>query len=135
MESTGKIHWPSGLAVPSAVKVPDSVAAEAGKEYMPGGRVTPPRSDEGRGVTDGKADGIITLLYAKRQAASAAHANVPPADFVPVHTPGGKPVIEMPGQVPQSPVMTVLPELVMVVPAIAPNFAATPNETASVMAG
>ena len=69
----------------------------------------------------------LALLYAERQAASAAQAAFPPADVAPVHTPGGKPVIEVPGQVPQSPVMTVLPVLVRVVAAIAPYVLAAPR--------
>jgi hypothetical protein len=43
-----------------------------------------------------------------------------------VHTPGGKPVIAVPGQVPQSPVITVLPRLVRVVAEIAPYVLASP---------
>ena len=68
----------------------------------------------------------LALLYAERQAASAAQAAVPPADVVPVHTPGGKPEIDVPGQVPQSPVMRVLPVLVRVMAAIAPYVLAAP---------
>lgn len=68
----------------------------------------------------------LALVYAERQAASALQAAVPLADVVPVHTPGGKPVIAVPGQVPQSPVMMVLPVLVRAVAAIAPNVSASP---------
>ena len=114
--------------MPFAVKVPDSVAPAVGKVYMPGGRVTPPRFDETRAL---EGDAIFALLYAVRQANSATHASVPPADFVPVHTPGGKPVMEVPGQVPQLPVMRVLPVLVRAVAAIAPQFAAAPIKTGS----
>jgi hypothetical protein len=64
-----------------------------------------------------------------RQAASALYAAVPPADVVLVHTPGGKPVIAVPGQVPQLPVIIVLPVLVRVVDAIAPKELATPITT------
>ena len=39
---------------------------------------------------------------------------------MPVQTPGGKPVMAVPGLVPQLPVMRVLPVLVRVVAAMAP---------------
>jgi hypothetical protein len=123
-----KIHWPSWLVEPFSVKVPEQVPPAVGKVYMPGGRIMPPRFDEGRAVG---GDAPFALLYAVRQAASAVHADGPPADFVPVHIPGGKPVIEVPGQVPQLPVMTVLPVLVRDVPAIAPHVEAAPIKTGS----
>ena len=108
------------------MRVVDSVAPAVGNVKTPGARVSPPRSDEVRATVWTRP---FALLYAVRQAASALHAAVPPADVIPVHFPGGKPVIAVPGQVPQSPVMTVGPVLVRVVAAIAPNALASPITT------
>jgi hypothetical protein len=88
----------------------------------------PPRFDEVRALVGVR---LLALLYAVRQAASALQAKVPPADVIPVQCPGGKPVIEVPGQVPQLPVMRVSPVLVRVVAAIAPKLLAAPNKTGS----
>jgi hypothetical protein len=120
-----KMYWPSGLVIPFSVRVVESVAPEVGKVYTPGANVRPPRSEDVRATVGTRP---FASLYAVRQAASALHAAVPPADVVPVHTPGGKPVMAVPGQVPQSPVMTVLPVLVKVVAAIAPKVLASPSK-------
>lgn len=108
------------------MRVPVNVTPEVGNVKTPGARVSPPRSDEFRASVGTRP---FALLYAVRQAASALHAAVPPADVVPVHFPGGKPVMAVPGQVPQSPVMTVSPVLVRVEAAIAPKVLASPITT------
>jgi hypothetical protein len=82
------------------------------------------RSDDRRAVAVGER--ALALLYAKRQAASAAQAAAPPADFVLVHTLGGKLVIDVLGQVPQLLVMRVFPMLVRDMAAIAPYVLAAP---------
>lgn len=55
----------------------------------------PPRLTEERAVVGPAAE---AALYAVRQAASALHPAVPSLDVVPVHTPGGSPVMDVPGQ-------------------------------------
>lgn len=99
------------------------MTAEVGNVYVPGPKVRPPRSDAASAIVgvDARA-----LVYALRHADSALQAAVPPADVTPVHLPGGKPVMPVPGQVPQSPVITVAPVLVSVVAEMAPYVLARP---------
>ena len=52
-----------------------------------------------------------------------------PAAMVPEHVPGGNPVMEVPGQVPQLPVITVAPVLLRLVAAMAAKVSAAPKRT------
>jgi hypothetical protein len=49
--------------------------------------------------------------------------------WVPVTLPGGKPVTELPGLKPRSPLITVRPVLVTVLPASTPKVLAVPRLT------
>ena len=117
---TWKYHVSLALPVPARVRTPVSWA-ELENRYTPGPSVLPPRFPT-RTVAP---DNVATALYAERASASAVEVALPKSSL-PVNTPGGNPVIEVP-PVPMSPRTSVGPVLVIVEPDRAPYVEAVPR--------
>ncbi len=92
--------------MPANVKGPVNCAVVA-NVYVPGARVSPPRSDPVRSTVVGWA---ITVLYAACAEMNALFV-APPMTVFPLTVPGGNPVMLLP-PVPTSPLTTVVPVLV-----------------------
>lgn len=113
VEPTWKMK--TALTSPPAFNVtgPVSCMAEA-DSYTPGLSVVPPIFPPAtvvKGVSPAATpNAAVEDVWAASDVASAA-------PVVPFTRPGGKPVMDVPGESPTFPVMTVLPVLVMVVPA------------------
>lgn len=111
----------SRVRLPVIAKVPEAEA------YTPGATGVPmvPRS-VGRTASTGRA---AASVYAAVRSVWAWAAVASAAWMVPLTTPGGKPVTAEPGLTPRSPVTTVAPVLVTVVPARTAKLAAVPSGT------
>jgi hypothetical protein len=78
--------------------------------------------------------GMDAWLYAVVKSLLACLATALVMSWVPFTMPGGNPVTEVPGQRPRSPLMTVRPVLVTVLPARTPKLPAVPRPTGVVAA-
>jgi len=94
-----KMNTALGSPWASRVSVPVSWAEDP-KQYTPGGRVSPPRSCPVRSLSQGRP---AASSYAATRSNCAPAATASPARSTPpVTTPGGKPVMAVPGLTPRS---------------------------------
>jgi hypothetical protein len=108
---TLKMKTAFGSPPPSSVSVPVSCADEV-KQYTPGVRVLPPRSPV-RVDVQGCPAAVVEAVTRSDLAwtATASSTCVAPSTL-----PGGNPVTELPGASPRSPVITLGPVFVIVLP-------------------
>ncbi len=130
VEPAWKTKTESALPPPLRVNVPVSDSPDA-DVYTPGTSVDPPRSPD----TVVKGVRAAASRYAAVKSLCALNAEpsvtcVTPEDC----TPGGKPVIAVPGESPMFPEMTEAPVLVMALPAKTAYDAAVPRFTVVVAA-
>jgi hypothetical protein len=121
-EPTWKMKTAFGSPSASRVSVPVS-PIEEDAVYTPAVRVRPPRSPETLDVEGAPA----AALYAVVRSVWACRATASATCWAPFTVPGGNPVTALPGLRPRSPVITLGPVLVTVVPARTAKLSSVPR--------
>jgi hypothetical protein len=132
MSVEGAWKMKTAFGSPPASRVSDPpTSSEEDALYTPGARVAPAPMKAGT-----LAVGLrpAASLYAVVRSDSACNATASAPCMAPFTMPGGNPVTALPGLTPRSPLMTLGPVLVTVVPARTPKLPAVPRPTGAVAA-
>jgi hypothetical protein len=132
MSVEGDWKMKTAFGSPPASRVSDPpTSSEEDALYTPGARVAPAPMKAGT-----LAVGLrpAASLYAVVRSDSACNATASAPCMAPFTMPGGNPVTALPGLTPRSPLMTLGPVLVTVVPARTPKLPAVPRPTGAVAA-